>query len=40
MRNNRFVRILSGVVPGEEVSLSPPLGESVSGDDLKTVAEE
>ena len=38
--NSRFVRILSGVVPGEEVSLSPPLGESVSGDDLKTVAEE
>ena len=37
--NSRFVRILSGVAPGEEVSLSPPLGDSSSGDDLKTVDE-
>jgi len=37
--NSRFVRILSGVAPGEEVSLSPPLGDSASGDDLKTVEE-
>jgi len=28
LSNNRFVRILSGLTPGEEVSLAPPLCES------------
>ena len=37
--NSRFVRIISGLSAREEVSLSPPLGESVADEDLKTVPE-
>lgn len=29
--NNRFVRIIDGLKPGEEIMLSPPLSSSVSG---------
>ena len=35
--NNRFVRILSGLEPGEEVMLTPPLEGSESGRNTETV---
>jgi HlyD family secretion protein len=35
--NSRFIRILSGLKAGEEVSLSPPLSESAAGDDVEGV---
>ncbi len=38
--NNRFVRILSGLTPGEEVMLTPPLEGSESGRNTETVAQE
>ena len=33
--NSRFVRILSGLSAGEEVSLTPPLKDSNSGSDVE-----
>ena len=35
--NNRFVRIVSGVAPGEEVLLTPPLSGSVTGDATEVI---
>ncbi len=31
LANNKFIRILSGVKPGEQVMLAPPLSDSVGG---------
>ena len=38
--NNRFVRILSGLAVGDEVMLSPPLGDSAMEKDRETVGGE
>ncbi len=38
--NNRFVRVLSGLSAGEEVMLSPPLSDSVSGSDVELAGKE
>jgi hypothetical protein len=35
--NNRFVRIVSGVAPGEEVLLTPPLSGSVTADATEVI---
>ena len=40
LANSRFVRVLSGVAAGEEVSLSPPLEGSSSNEDLDMVDEQ
>lgn len=40
LANGRFVRIVAGLSAGEEVSLSPPLSESVAGTDTKLVGVE
>ena len=40
LANGRFVRIVAGLSAGEEVSLSPPLSESVAGTDTKLVGAE
>ena len=40
LANSRFIRILSGLSAGEEVSLAPPLAESSAGSDTELVAAE
>jgi HlyD family secretion protein len=35
--NNRFVRVVSGLVPGEEVLLTPPLAGSVAADATEVI---
>ena len=37
--NNRFVRVLSGLDPDEEVMLTPPLDESDTGRNVETIEE-
>lgn len=37
LANSRFIRILSGLAAGEEVSLTPPLTESAAGSDTELV---
>ena len=40
LANSRFIRILSGLKVGEEVSLAPPLVESSAGLETKLVPSE
>ena len=37
--NNRFVHVLSGLEPGEEVMLTPPLAGSVADDSQRMLDE-